>query len=40
MVHESFEFAGPDGVLQLAYCFGLDLANSLARNFEDSADFL
>ena len=40
MVHESFEFAGADGVLEFAYRFCLDLPDSLAGNFEDSADFL
>ena len=40
MVHESFEFAGPYGVLELAYGFCLDLSDALAFNLEDSADFL
>jgi len=40
VVYEAFQFAGADGVLELSDCFCLDLADSLAGDFEDSADFL
>ena len=39
VVHESFELSGADGVLELADCFSLDLADALTGDFEDSADF-
>ena len=38
MVQESFQFSGADGVLELADGLGLDLADALARDFEDAAD--
>jgi len=38
VVQESFQFSGADGVLELADGLGLDLADALARDFEDAAD--
>ena len=40
MFQESFEFACAYGVLEFAYCFCLDLPDSLAGDFEDSTHFL
>jgi hypothetical protein len=40
VVYEAFQFAGADGVLELADCFCFDLADALAGHLEDSADFL
>lgn len=37
VVEESFELAGPDGMLQFPYCFCLNLSDPLTGDLEDSA---
>jgi hypothetical protein len=39
VVEETFEPAGTHGMLELAYRFCLNLPDSLAGDFKDSADF-
>jgi hypothetical protein len=39
LIQETYEFLAATGLLQLANCLSLDLANSLARNLENVTDF-